>query len=104
MLSSKQSLQPINLYQAKKHSNLQLASVPQIPLLESMGLRIGTKVNLQNRYALGGPVLLRVEDAYSIALGKDIAQQIAVNELPVAGCASAAVDTPCAAVSQEGIS
>jgi len=83
MLSSHLPNQPINLYQAKKRSNLQVASVPQIPLLESMGLRIGTNVTLQNRYALGGPVLLRVEDAYSIALGKDIAQQIAVNEVVI---------------------
>jgi len=73
--------QPINLYQGKKHGNFQVASVPQIPLLESMGLRVGTNITLQNRYALGGPVLLRVEDTYSIALGKDIAQQIAVNEV-----------------------
>jgi len=75
--------QPINLYKAKKRSNLQVASVPRIPLLESMGIRIGTQLTLQNRYALGGPVLLRVEDSYSIALGKDIAQQIAVKEVNV---------------------
>ena len=73
--------QPVNLYQAKKCGNFLVASVPQIPLLESMGLRIGTQVTLQNRYALGGPVLLRVEGAYSVALGKDIAQQIAVKEV-----------------------
>ena len=73
---------PINLYQAKKRGNFQVASVPQIPLLENMGLRIGTQITLQNRYALGGPVLLRVEGAYSVALGKEIAQQIAVEEVP----------------------
>ena len=72
--------QPINLYEAKKSSSLQVASIPQIQLLENMGLRIGTQVTVQNRYALGGPVLLRVEGAYDLALGKDIAQQIAVTE------------------------
>jgi len=73
--------QLMNLYQGKKHRSFQVASVPQIPLLESMGLRIGTNITLKNRYAFGGPVLLRVEGAYSIALGKDIAQQIAVREV-----------------------
>jgi len=73
--------QPINLYQGKKHASFQIASMPQIPLLENMGLHIGTNITLQNRYALGGPVLLRVEEAFSLALGKDIAQQITVNEV-----------------------
>ena len=74
------SKQPISLYEAKKSDTFQVAYVPQIGLLEGLGLRIGTKVTVQNRYAFGGPVLLRVEGAYSIALGKDIAQQIAVRE------------------------
>ena len=70
----------LSLYEAKKMGTFQLASVPKIGLLEGMGLRIGTKVTLQNRYAFGGPVLLTVEGAYSVAIGKDIAQQIAVRE------------------------
>jgi len=71
---------PTSLYEAKKFGNFQVASVPRIQLLENMGLRVGTKITLQNRYKLGGPVLLKVEGAYSLALGKDIAQQIAVRE------------------------
>ena len=70
----------MSLYEAKKFGTFQVASVPRIQLLENMGLRVGTKVTLQNRYNLGGPVLLKVEGAYSLALGKDIAQQIAVRE------------------------
>jgi len=73
--------QPLSLYEAKKAGTFQVASVPKIGLLENMGLRIGTKVTVQNRYALGGPVLLIVEGVYSIAIGKDIAQQIAVKEV-----------------------
>ncbi|MCL2387207.1 MAG: ferrous iron transport protein A [Defluviitaleaceae bacterium] len=69
---------PTNLYAAEKFSKLEVTSVPCIGLLEGMGLRSGTRVMVQNRYALGGPVLLRVEDAYSVALGKDIAVQIGV--------------------------
>ena len=40
----------------------------------------GTEVTVKNRYALGGPVLLRVEGAYDLALGKDIARQITVKD------------------------
>ena len=70
----------VNLYEVKEKSALQVVSLPGIGLLENLGLRVGTQITLQNRYALGGPVLLRVEGAYSIALGKDIASQITVQE------------------------
>ena len=71
---------PMSLYEVKKTGTFQVASLPRIQLLENMGLRVGTNVTLQNRYGFGGPVLLRVEGAYSLAIGKDIAQQIAVCE------------------------
>jgi len=72
---------PISLYEAQKQGNFQVTSIPKIGLLENMGLRIGTNILVQNRYAMGGPVLLTVEGAYSIAIGKDIAQQVAVTEV-----------------------
>jgi Fe2+ transport system protein FeoA len=72
-----------NLYEAEQNHKFQVASVPNVGLLKNLGVRNGTKVIVQNRYALGGPVLLRVEDAYSVAIGKDIATQIAVKEVPV---------------------
>jgi len=71
----------ISLYEAKKAGIFQIISIPNIGSLENLGLRIGTQVTIQNRYALGGPVLLRVKDAYSLALGKDIAKQVAVREI-----------------------
>jgi len=70
-----------NLYEAKVNSSLQVASVPNIGLLKNLGVRCGTNVTVQNRYSLGGPVLLRVEDTYSVAIGKDVATQIAVKEI-----------------------
>jgi len=70
-----------NLYEARKDGSFRVASVPEIGLLESLGLRAGVLVTVRNRYALGGPVLLRVEGAYFVALGKDVARQIAVREL-----------------------
>ncbi|MCL2093120.1 MAG: ferrous iron transport protein A [Treponema sp.] len=69
-----------NLYEARQGGTFFLCSVPPIPLLENMGLRAGTQVKLQNRYALGGPVLLRVEGAFDLALGKEVAQGIRVQE------------------------
>ena len=76
-----QDRQPIDLYTANIQGTFHVASVPPIPLLGNMGLRPGTRVTIQNRYFLGGPVLLRVEGAYDLALGKDIARQIAVQEI-----------------------
>jgi len=70
-----------NLYEARAKCDFRVDSVPNIGLLESLGVRAGTQVTVQNRYALGGPVLLRVEGAFSVAVGKDIAKQIAVREL-----------------------
>ena len=70
-----------NLYEAKKDTTFQVASVPNIGLLKNLGLRVGTQVKMQSRYAFGGPVLLRVEDTFAVAIGKDIATQIAVREV-----------------------
>jgi len=71
----------LNLYQAKKTAKLMIISVPDVGLLNSLGLRPGVKVTVQNRFSLGGPVLLRVEDTYSVAVGKDIAKQIGVTSV-----------------------
>jgi len=70
-----------NLYKVKKNGTFSVVSVPEIGLLESMGLREGTQILVQNRYAFGGPVLLKVADAYCVALGKDIAKQITVRPI-----------------------
>lgn len=71
----------INLYEAGKGNSYLVDSVPKIGLLENLGLRVGTQVTVQSRYALGGPVLLRVEDTFAVAIGKDIATQIAVRKV-----------------------
>ena len=70
-----------NLYEARKKCLFKVTSVPKISLLESLGLRNGTQLKVQTKYGLGGPVLLRVEGAFSVALGKDIATQIGVEEI-----------------------
>jgi len=70
------------LYKANKNMFFQVTSVPDIGLLQNLGVRVGTKVKVQHRYALGGPVLLNIDDSFSVALGKDIATQITVGRLP----------------------
>ena len=72
--------QPMSLYEAHKQGSFQVASVPHMPLLKNLGLRPGTHITVQHRYSLGGPVVLRVEGAYDLALGKDIARKVTVVE------------------------
>ena len=67
-----------NLYEAKMNTKLQVMSIPDVGLLKNLGLRVGTNLAVQTRYSLGGPVLLRIEDTFTVAVGKDIATQIAV--------------------------
>jgi len=71
----------INLYESTKAKTFEVLSTPDIKLLEHMGLREGVQVTVQNRYGLGGPILLRVEDSYTIALGKDLAKLVSVKEI-----------------------
>jgi len=71
----------LNLYQAEKNRVFQVISAPNIHLLENLGVRHGTRIVVQSRYSLGGPVLLRVENAFTVAVGKDIAIQIKVKEV-----------------------
>jgi Fe2+ transport system protein FeoA len=80
-MKNTENIKVINLYKAGKSGFFQVISAPKAGLLENLGLRTGTKVEIKNRYALGGPVLLKVEDAYSLAIGKDIAEFIQVINL-----------------------
>ncbi|MCL2169774.1 MAG: ferrous iron transport protein A [Defluviitaleaceae bacterium] len=73
----------MNLYQAKKNGTFLIVSVPDIELLSNLGLREGVSAEVKSRYALGGPVLLRVENSFNVALGKDIAIQIGVREVKI---------------------
>jgi Fe2+ transport system protein FeoA len=71
----------INLYKADRKSELVVINVPDIALLKSLGIRFGTHVRLLYRYCFGGAVVLRIEDAYTVALGKDVAVQVGVEEV-----------------------
>jgi len=68
-----------SLYTTKSNEVLTIVSVPSIALLECMGLRVGTQIKIKHKYAFGGPVLLKVEDSFLVAVGKDIAKQVVVS-------------------------
>jgi len=68
----------MNLYKVNQNSEIIIARVPKIALLKSLGICFGTRVKLLNRFPLGGAVVLRVEDAYTVALGKAVAELIEV--------------------------
>jgi len=72
----------ISLYKAQKNTAFHVTSIPDVCLLQNLGLRKGTKVSVEHRYALGGPVLLNIEDSFCVAIGKDIATQITVGRMP----------------------
>jgi len=72
-----------NLYSVSKNKVFRIVSVPDIALLKNLGVYTNREVVVQNRYAFGGPVLLRVQDTYSVALGKDIAKKIEVQEVTI---------------------
>ncbi|MCL1882886.1 MAG: ferrous iron transport protein A [Defluviitaleaceae bacterium] len=71
----------MSLYMAAKNDIYKVSSVPNIGLLNNLGIRVGTKIAVQQKYAFGGPVLLNVEDSFFVAIGKDIATQITVGDL-----------------------
>lgn len=54
-----------------------ISSVPDVPLLHSLGVYEGATVRKQNTYGLGGPTLL-VVDTREVAIGKKYATQILV--------------------------
>ena len=74
-------MESTNLYKAVRNKAFHVISVPDVGLLKNLGLRVGTRISVQHRYALGGPVLLNVEDSFFVAIGKDIATKITVGGL-----------------------
>ena len=71
----------MSLYEAEKKRPLEVVAVPEVAQLHNLGLRVGTRLAVENRYRLGGPVWLRVEDAYGVAVGADVARHITVKEV-----------------------
>jgi Fe2+ transport system protein FeoA len=69
-----------NIYQAKNNRYYIIESVPETPLLLSLGIEPNVRVYKKYSYRLGGPVIIDV-DMCRVAIGKDIARQIIVKEV-----------------------
>lgn len=68
------------LYEIKKKQNCIIQSLPEIGLLHYLGLREGLKVSVITKQPFGGPVVVQIGNR-SIAISKEIAQQINVQEV-----------------------
>lgn len=68
-----------SIYEVKNNKVYVIQDVPDIKLLNSLGIRKNVRVLKKHSYRLGGPVVIKV-DTSEIALGKDIAEKILVRE------------------------
>lgn len=65
------------LYAVENEKKYKITSVPDVSLLQMLGVFEGSVVSKKNTYGFGGPVLL-VIDAREVAIGKNYAQKILV--------------------------
>lgn len=68
------------LYQLQKSKQCTIHEIPSIDLLSSIGVRRGVSVKVLTRQPFGGPIVIQV-GRRSIALARDIAEQILVEEV-----------------------
>lgn len=69
-----------NLYQAQCGKEYTIVQTPDYQLLASIGVFKGAKVRVESKYKLGGPVSVALSTR-KIAVGKDIATKIIVDEV-----------------------
>lgn len=67
----------MTLYNLNKDNRCRIVSLPDVGLLESLGIRKGLKVCIKNKQPLGGPVILQT-GTRNIAIGRAIASEIVV--------------------------
>ena len=70
----------MSLYTMKKNSRCIIESLPQVPLLDSLGLRMGSTIEVQSRQPMGGPVVVRLGNR-SVAVAREYAEQMIVREV-----------------------
>lgn len=68
-----------SLYNVPDNCNYTVADVPNVKVLNSLGIFPGSVVRKKKKYGLGGPVLINLATR-ELALGKDIATAILVEE------------------------
>ncbi len=70
----------MNLYEVEKDKNYKILNCPEVSVLNSLGVFNGSNVFKKETYKMGGPVLVLV-DLREVAIGKDIAVEIEVEEV-----------------------
>ncbi|MGI6238110.1 MAG: FeoA family protein [Christensenellales bacterium] len=68
-----------NLYGAEQGKTYVVTAIPDSMLLSSMGVLEGSKLRVESKYKLGGPVTVSCSTR-KIAIGKDIAGSVLVKE------------------------
>lgn len=69
-----------SIYNADNNKCYIIINAPELGILKSLGIIKDALVRKKFTYSLGGPVLIMVESS-EIALGKDIAEKIIVQEV-----------------------
>lgn len=67
------------LYDLNKGDICRINSLPEIPLLHSLGLRQNLVINIKSFQPFGGPIVIQV-GRRNIAISKDIAKTILVEK------------------------
>lgn len=68
------------LSKCKKIKNYKIKSLPKMHLLKVLGIREGINFTFHTKQPFGGPVVVKV-GSRSIAIAKDIAEDIVVEEV-----------------------
>lgn len=68
-----------SIYDAALNVNYTITQLPDEAILYSFGFRVGQSIVAKRRYCFGGPVLIEA-DTSLIAIGKDMAKKIMVEE------------------------
>lgn len=68
------------LYKLKPRRQCVIERMPQVKLLNSMGVREGMPVSIMSIQPLGGPIVIRIGNR-NVAIAKDLAEQIFVKEV-----------------------
>lgn len=70
----------MELYKLKKKKRFMIKQLPKCPLLQSLGVFVGLSTVVKSKMPFGGPIIITVGKR-EIALGKEIAEEIMVEEV-----------------------
>ncbi|AOY75824.1 FeoA family protein [Clostridium formicaceticum] len=68
------------LYHLQKNNRCMIEKLPVNHLLKSLGVREGMTVSVMSRQPMGGPIVIGIGKR-SIAIARDVAEQIFVKEV-----------------------